>query len=473
MKSLLGSILRIVNEFGKLSGGRRGCAAFVLYATAAVVMSGQTFTTLYTFATGEQPAGLVQSTNGHFYGTTSSGRFYRMAPGGKFTTLCTDCPTAAGTLVLGTDGNFYGYAQNTAFKITPTGEVTTIYTFCSQSQQWEPCSDGTGPSGSLAAPGWGLFGTAQNGGPNEGGTIFLMDGVGGLQTLYSFCPEGSYCSDGYNPLSGLVVGADGYLYGTTHFGGNGFGCESNCGTLFKFDSQHVLTTLHSFCETFVHGKCVDGFYPESPLIQAGDGNFFGTTSNGGHNWGGTIFKFTPSGTLTTIYSFCSGSGCTEGVIPSAALVQATDHHLYGTTQSTIFRITQGGDLTTLYTFCSVPDCDDGNPTGILLQATDGNFYGTTTGTNGKGGTVFSLSAGLAPFVKTQPTSGAVGQPVTILGTNLTGATSVRFHGTPAVFAVVSKSQITVRVPPGATSGEVKVVTPSGTLSSNLPFEVLP
>jgi uncharacterized repeat protein (TIGR03803 family) len=110
----------------------------------------------------------------------------------------------------------------------------------------------------------------------------------------------------------------------------------------------------------------------------------------------------------------------------------------------------------------------------LVQGTDGNFYGTTCcgGANNDGyGTVFSLSVGLASFVETEPTSGKVGAAVTILGTNLTGATGVTYNGTAAVFKVVSSSEITTTVPTGATTGEVKVVTPSGTLSSNVSFRV--
>ena len=95
--------------------------------------------------------------------------------------------------------------------------------------------------------------------------------------------------------------------------------------------------------------------------------------------------------------------------------------------------------------------------------------GTSTGQRRTGGanvlmgTVFSLSVGLGPFVETQPTSGKVGAAVKILGTNLTGATSVTFNGTAAVFKVVSSSEITTTVPAGATTGKVQVVTPHGTL----------
>jgi len=166
--------------------------------------------------------------------------------------------------------------------------------------------------------------------------------------------------------------------------------------------------------------------------------------------------------------------------PYAGLVQGTDGNLYGTTyrggdygNGAIFNITLSGTLTRLYSF---PGPDGANPYAGLVQGTDGNFYGTTyDGANGCTygcGTVFSLSVGLGPFVKTQPASGKVGAAVKILGTNLTGATSVSFNGTAAVFTVNSTgSAISTTVPVGATTGTVQVVTPNGTLSSNVPFRV--
>ena len=140
---------------------------------------------------------------------------------------------------------------------------------------------------------------------------------------------------------------------------------------------------------------------------------------------------------------------------------------------TVFKITPAGALTTLHSF-SGSQTDGGYPDDSLLQATDGNFYGTTGGTAcyaGNCGTVFLLNVGLNPFVETQPTSGMVGTPVTVLGTNLTGATSVTFNGTGATFNVVSPTEITTNVPSGATTGLVQVTVPSGTLSSNATFQI--
>jgi uncharacterized repeat protein (TIGR03803 family) len=144
---------------------------------------------------------------------------------------------------------------------------------------------------------------------------------------------------------------------------------------------------------------------------------------------------------------------------------------------TVFKITPGGTLTTLHSF----DNTDGRDPNGLIQDTSGILYGTTASgastigkyhrCSGICGTVFSLSVDLGPFVEAKPSSGKVGAAVKILGTNLNGATSVTFNETAAKFTVVSSSEITAAVPAGATTGEVQVVTPSGTLLSNVSFRV--
>src|ERR1019366_9456144 len=287
------------------------------------------------------------------------------------------------------------------------------------------------------------------------GTVFKITPSGTLTTLHSFDD-----TDGAGP-GGLIQASDGNFYGTTWVGGaNGYG------TVFKITPAGALTTLHSFDVT-------DGSYPFG-LIQATDGNFYGTTDHGGAysncNLGcGTVFKITPAGTPTTLYSFDSTDGASPGW-----MIQATDGNLYGITSEggangygTVFSITPAGALTTLSTLYYY----DPQP-WQLIQATDGNFYGTAedNGTYANG-SVFRLSVGLGPFVKTEPSSGKVGAAVIILGTNLTGATSVSFNGTAATFTVVSSSEIQTTVPAGATTGTVTVVTPSGTLHSNKNFVV--
>jgi uncharacterized repeat protein (TIGR03803 family) len=111
-----------------------------------------------------------------------------------------------------------------------------------------------------------------------------------------------------------------------------------------------------------------------------------------------------------------------------------------------------------------------------VQATNGTFYGTTSsGGTDFAGTVFSLSVeGMKPFVKTLPAWGTEGDRVTILGTNLTGASKVSFSGTAAkTFTVVSDTEITATVPTDAATGTIEVTTPSGTLNSDVDFEVTP
>jgi len=181
-------------------------------------------------------------------------------------------------------------------------------------------------------------------------------------------------TNGEQPYYGsLVQGADGNFYGTTDEGG-----ALDDGTIFKMTAGGTPTTLYSFSGG-------DGSGPYGGLIQATDGNFYGTTYRGGANSLGTIFKITPGGTLTTLYSFTNGA---DGELPFAGLTQATDGNFYGTTFGTIFKITPGGTLTTLYSFTG-----ESRPHGGLIQATDGNLYGTTQygGANGGLGTIFKIT----------------------------------------------------------------------------------
>jgi len=415
------------------------CAAMALCATAASVLPAQTFTTLYSFenTNGIGPwAGLVQAANGNFYGTTTRGgaivmdgglgTVFEITPGGTLTTLYDFCPHGSHSgcprglspyagLVQATDGNFYGTTKSggapgpgTVFRITPGGSLTTLHSFCSQPS----CADGKNPEAALIqATGGNLYGTTQSGGASRYGTVFKVTLGGTLTTLYSFCAQ-TGCADGEGPFGDLVQATNGDFYGTTLSGG-----ANGQGTVFEITAGGTLTTLYSFCS---QSGCTDGDKPLAGLIQATDGNFYGTTRGGGiHNSScvyhscGTVFKITPSGSLTTLYTFCSQSGCADGANPESALVQATDGNFYATTVDggaemggTVFKITPAGALTTLYSFCSQSDCTDGYvPHSALVQATNGDFYGTTFHGGSYGaGTVFSLSVGLVPFAETQPAS---------------------------------------------------------------------
>jgi len=489
---------RLLSTSGLLNAGRTACAVSALCASIAIALPAQTFNTLESFdsAQGALPAAtLLQAADGKLYGTTAwggsagYGTVFNISPSGTLTTVysfcAASCPDASYTaLVQAPDGSFYGTAgggaknQGTVFKITAAGSLSTLYSFCSRGGF--ACLDGSGPSGLTRADNGDFYGTTAVGGAHGLGTIFKITPDGVLTTIYSFCAQGEpVCADGRNPDGGLVQAAGGDFYGKTGLGGS-----NGDGTIFRFTPGGTLTTLHAF-----NGK--DGAGP-NVLLQAADGSLFGTTSSGGETDGGTVFKIAPNGVLTTLHSFCAAGApnCPDGRNPTG-LVQATDGNFYGTASvggsndyGTIFKITPAGSLTTIYSFCSQSGCADGdNPIAGLVQDTDGDFYGTTedggTYVTDAGycqfgcGTIFRLSAGLNPFVETQTTSGSVGSAVKVLGTDLTGATSVSFNGTTAEFTVVSPSLITAAVPDGATTGIVQVVTPSGTLSSNAPFLVLP
>lgn len=459
----------------------------------------QTFTTLATFngINGQSPTGsLVQGLDGNFYGTTAeggsldSGTLFKVTPSGALTLLHTlngntDGGLSYTALLQAPDGNFYGTMSiggadlhGTVIKMTPAGTVTTLYSFCAQSN----CADGNQPSVSLVAGTDGNFyGTTSLGGNINGvGTAFRITPAGKLTTLYDFGALPNF-ADGDQPDSPLLLARDGNFYGTTYSGGasgvNGYG------TVFQLTPAGKLTTLYSFC---VNGPiCDDGQHPISgALVLGADGDFYGTTTVGGSTGFGTVFKITRAGKLTTLHAFAGP----EGEIPYAGLIQGTDGNFYGLTQvggannfGTIYQMTPAGQVTDLHDFCAQRGCPDGSyASSALVQGTDGIFYGATqtggdtTSCKSMGcGTVYSFSMGLSPFVESLPAIGKVGAKIRILGNKLTGATSVTFNHTPATFTVVSDTQITTRVPSGATTGTVEVTTSSGTLKSNVAFQVLP
>jgi uncharacterized repeat protein (TIGR03803 family) len=465
----------------------------VFCAATAIASPAQTFTTLVNLndTNGAFPfAGLIEATNGNFYGTTLRG--------GANTTNCTN---GCGTI----------------FTANGRGQLTTLYSFCAK----EGCTDGSYPYSAVVEAANGmLYGTTFQGGTDGDGTVFQITTKGKLTTLYSF--KGL---DGEDPYAGLILGSDGNFYGTTIFGGtNGYG------TVFKITPAGVLSTLYSFCAL---EDCADGQFPYAGLVQASNGDFYGTTTVGGANSKGTVFEITSAGKLTTLYSFCAQANCTDGYFPYAGLIQATDGNLYGTTYyggsytscgigvgcGTVFRVTTGGALTTLHSF----DGTDGQYTFAgLVQATNGNLYGTTyaggtsgdgtifeislsgslttlqnfAGTNGdfpvagvlqatngelygatafgggdSDGTVFSLNLGLGALMETLPTPANVGAAAATLGSNLTGTTGVRLNGAAASLKAVSNTTVPATVRTGATTGQVKAKTPSGTLTSNVIFKV--
>lgn len=444
-----GALVQAVNGdlFGTTAAGGANGDGTIFKITPQGALS-----TVYSFAgtDGANPfSALVQGPGGSLYGTTNAGGTSTACAGGCGTIFKivgtalvtlhsfdgTDGAVPQGGVILGPDGNLWGTTLQggsggctinpngcgTAFKISPTGKLITLYTFKGG------LNGGNSYSPLVLAQDGDFYGTTFTGGAYGEGTIFKLTLKGIVALVHAFCSGGSPCSDGSNPVSGMVQDPNGALYGTTSTGGNG-SCSVNgsvgCGTVFETPLGSDLKTLHTFDGT-------DGAGPVATLSLANSGNFYGTTPFGGANSScnggcGTAFEMALNGSLTTLYSFCSQNGCTDGT----------------------------------------------QPYGGLVQYTNGTFYGTTPGGGANSdGTVFTL-AGLGPFMENLPFYGAVGASVNILGTDLTGATSVTFNGTPASFNVLSYFLIKTTVPSGATTGTVEVVTPNGSLLSNIPFKVL-
>jgi uncharacterized repeat protein (TIGR03803 family) len=428
----------------------------VIVASSAVVRAGTaraqsaSEVVLHSFdgTDGKGPtAGVIQGVDGNLYGTTEdgganypfangAGTVFQLTPSGALTTLysfCSlvdpgtgDCLDGYGPFagpIQGSDGNFYGTTDSgganaasangsgTVFKLAvsdtpPSGTLTTLYSFCSQAN----CTDGENPDAVIRDSDGNFYGTTTGGGANgiNDGTLFKLTpsttpNDSTLTTLYSFCslvdPRTGYCLDGEVPVAGMIQGSDGNFYGATNFGG-----AKDDGTVFKFTPSGKLSTLHSFCTKSDSRKvCLDGQNPVG-VVQGSDGNFYGTTNLGGAKNDGTVFKLTPSGKMTTLYTFCRKAGCADGKVPGSSLIQGSDGNFYGTTEAggatnygTVFKLTSSGKLTTLYSFCSVGKpaaniCLDGAlPWAGLIQGNDGNLYGTTVfgGANGDG-TVFEV-----------------------------------------------------------------------------------
>ncbi len=281
-------------------------------------------------------------------------------------------------------GNGIEPNHGTVFRITPSGVFTAIYSFCSL----DDCTDGIQPKGTLAIGNDGnLYGTTfagGRGGKQGPGTFFMITLAGTFTRLYEF----GNGPDGGNPEAGLALGSDGNFYGTTiSLGAN------NAGTIFKITPDgNTFTTLYNFCS---QPDCTDGAQPAvyAPLVQASDGNFYGATQQGGANGKGNVYRITPGGSFTSIYSFCSQQGCPDGDTPMAGLIQAADGNLYGTTygdttlNGTIYRISTSGAFTNLYTFTG--GTDGAHSWAALVQGSDGSLYGATElgGTHGSG-TIF-------------------------------------------------------------------------------------
>jgi uncharacterized repeat protein (TIGR03803 family) len=352
--------------------------------TSVSIACASNFTLLHSFAggsgDGEDPYHiLIQASDGDFYGSTldggtgNGGTIYEISPSGTETLFYSFASMPWAGLTQASDGNFYGTTasggssgRGTVFKLTPSGAETVLYSF--------PAGSSEPYCGLIQGGDGNFYGTTGANGTSDDGTVFEVTPSGVKTVLHAFPKSGS---DGEIPYAGVIQGSDGNFYGTTYFGGS-----SGFGTVFRVTPSGTETVLYSFAG----GS--DGEHPYAGVIQGSDGNFYGTTYQGGASGYGTVFKITPSGTETVLHSFAGGGS--DGANPEAGLTQGTDGNFYGNTYlggasslGTVFEITPSGTETVLHSFVG-GGSDGANPSANLIQSNDGNLYGST-GAGGTGG----------------------------------------------------------------------------------------
>jgi uncharacterized repeat protein (TIGR03803 family) len=338
---------------------------------------------------------LVSTAGGKAYGSIS-----KIAPDGTlsvvyaFATADEGYAAYAG-LMQATDGNFYGTTYfggekggGVIFKVTPAGAYTLLRALGQNKQ------DAVLPYGGLVQAADGnLYGTTLRGGANDKGTVFRISTSGSDFTiLTSFAG-----SDGENPEGTLIVGADGNLYGTTLQGG-----DDNRGTIFRVTTAGAVTTVYSFpslgnFNTLGLATNTTGANPRAGLMLAADGNYYGTAYQGGANGYGTVFQMTPAGAVTVVHAF-TGAPFGAG-FPLASLTQDAAGNLYGTTESggylnqgTAWRITTGGQFSLLHSF-SGSLLDGSKPNGALLPVGSDLYGATSTDGLAGAGAIFKLDTG--------------------------------------------------------------------------------
>jgi uncharacterized repeat protein (TIGR03803 family) len=468
---------------------RAALAVFLLCAATAIASAAPTFKNLVSFngTDGANPTEmtLVQGIDGDLYGTTTNGgafgfgTVFKVSHSGTLTTLWSFCqktncpdgayPQAGLTLVIGGDlygttyrGGANGYGE--VFKITPKGALTVVYSFCSLSR----CADGYYPTAGVAmiqATDGNLYGSVSG-----NGGIFKLTRAGKETWLWPY----PAATPVYGP-NGLMQASDGNFY-LTDSGRNGF----SPGNVWKITPAGKGTEFYPFCQLT---NCADGVFPGGPLVQGANGSLYGTTIGGGTYNDGIFFGLTLAGKLTTLHSFDYETAGNLGSYIDSGVVLGNDRNFYGIAAfggegcvsgcGTVFKITPAGVLTTLHEF---QDVSDGAGPWGLAQATNGALYGATpvgpsTGKND--GTVYTVGNRLPPFVELVTNYGKVGKLIDILGQGFKGATSVSFDGVPAQFDNVSDTLITVTVPSGALTGYVTVKTFTTTYKSNRVFLVTP
>jgi len=380
-----------------------------------------------------------------------------------------------GGLTLGSDGTFYGVC---AMWGNDSAGYYISYNGGSSVNVFSPFStSNTSPNPLILAPDGNLYGTTVNGGTYGTGSVIKLTPSGELTTLYSF-KEGT--ASGYNPEGPLALGRNGDLYGTTPVGGL-VDTDGAAGVFFQITTKGKFKVLYTFPPSNLGG---DGLNPTAGVTLGNDGNFYGTTNAGGANGEGIIFKISAAGKkLTKLHDFnnkvdnaghpifpltLGSDGNFYGASPDTASG--------GFGPESLFEITPKGVYTDLYDGFGSPDtCPYESPQGCLVsspltQHPNGSFYGTTGEGGVNDGVFFSLNVGLKPFVALQFPIGAPGSTLGIFGQGFSQATAVSFNGTAATFNVVSDTYMTAKVPTGAKLGYVTVTEGSTSLKSNMEFD---
>ena len=353
--------------------------------------------------------GVIRASDGNFYGTTTYGgsanfgEIFKLTPTGTITTLVNFTgPNGAypiGELIQASDGNLYGTTNGggggathygTVFRVTLSGALTTIFTFTFDAVTGLT-PNGANPEAALVQGTDGnLYGTTINGGTSVSGygTIFKMSTTGTL--LMSVTVHGG--AEPQFPRVPLIQGSDGNFYGVSYKGGD---LAYSGGTVYQCTPGGVVTVLHGFTDP-------EGDKPEGGVVQGSDGNLYGTTEGGGASNTGSVYRLTTVGKFTVLHQFGPGTDG-DGAQPFGEMVQASDGNFYGTTSTggagdlgSIFRLTPAGVYTTVYSFPNTGMSGAGItgelPRGTLLQTSDGNLVGTTPGGGAGGeGTVFRLN----------------------------------------------------------------------------------
>lgn len=427
----------------------RSCLFIALYAIVGIGFAAAqpTFRVISYLNQLQVPVGLTEASPEIFYsiGGAATEAAFSITPQGSITILATfpNQYTALSQLVEGSNGRFYTsieYLNDPASVVSLGSTPGTRKIFPPQS---------LGPSFAQNLPDGSLFAVSSWFGPWYLDKIDLNDNV---TTIYQF-PSGEA------PSSSAFYGSDGNYYGLSML-------SSGSGYVYRVTPSGSRTNLYTFS-----GNVFGTSYP-TPILQASDGNLYGTTTKGGAYGAGTIYKVSLAGQYTLLYTFPKS---TSSFAPTA-LIEASDGNLYGATiggNSQLFRITKSGVYTLLRTMNLYTD---GECQCELIQGSDGNIYGTAQmgGTYG-GGDIFVLEAGLPkPAPRAQhfsPQSGAVGAKVRIWGQNLLSA-SVEFNGVPAAsVSNAGPNYVWATVPSGASTGPITVTTPGGTVTTIASFTV--